>query len=91
MNEGMKEGKEMDEELRILKEFEEDSHWMAKHFRELQEKYAGKFVAVINKEIVGVDENVENLINSLKNKLSDDELSRTIIEYIPPKNLILIL
>jgi len=81
----------MEEELKFMKEFEEDSHWMAKHFKELQEKYAGKFVAIINKKIVGVDENAEHLVNSLKDKLSDDELSRTIIEYIPPKNLILIL
>ena len=81
----------MEEELKILKEFEEDSHWMAKHFKELQEKYAGKFVAIINKKLIDVDENAENLINKLKNKLSDEELSRTIIEYIPPKNLILIL
>ncbi|KAA0007783.1 MAG: hypothetical protein FE036_03090 [Thermoplasmata archaeon] len=81
----------MEDELKILKKFDEDTTWMAKNYKELQEKYAGKFIAIINKEIVGVDENAENLINNLKKKLSDEELSRTIIEYIPPKNLILIL
>ncbi len=84
-------GENMEDEIKILKEFEEDSHWMAKHYKELQEKYAGKFVAIMNKKIIGVDESVENLINNLRKKLSDEELSRTVIEYIPPKNLILIL
>ncbi|KAA0002567.1 MAG: hypothetical protein FE044_02775 [Thermoplasmata archaeon] len=81
----------MEDELSLLKKFEEDTSWMAKNYKELQEKYAGKFIAILNKEIVGVNENVEDLIEDLKKKLTDDELSRTIIEYIPPKNLVLIL
>ena len=81
----------MEDELSLLKKFEEDTSWMAKNYKELQEKYAGKFIAILDKEIVGVNENVEDLIEDLKKKLTDDELSRTIIEYIPPKNLVLIL
>lgn len=81
----------MEEEIKILKKFEEDSQWMAKHYGELQEKYAGKFIAIINKKIIDIDENIENLINKLKEKLSEEEISRVLIEYIPPKDLILIL
>ncbi|RLF64448.1 MAG: hypothetical protein DRN31_00155 [Thermoplasmata archaeon] len=90
-NEERRKKMEEHEELALLEKFQEDSQWMAKKYKELQEKYEGKFVAIIDKEVVGVNEDVENLIKEIKDKLNEDELGRAIMEYIPPKDLILIL
>lgn len=32
-----------------------DDDWVREHFEELVDKYAGKYVAVVNQEVVGVD------------------------------------
>jgi len=79
------------EEMELLDAFEIDSKWMANNFKIMQKKFANKFVAVLNRKVIDFDEDADELMERLRDKLSEDELDITLVEFIPPKNLILIL
>lgn len=42
---------------KIPKELQEYDDWLAKHFEEIVDEYAGKSIAVVNDEIVAVGDN----------------------------------
>jgi len=46
----------MQETIKVPKRFWEDEEWAEEHMAELQQKYSEKWVAVVNKKIVGVGE-----------------------------------
>jgi len=48
---------EVDEDTR----FERDSEWLSRHYKELQMRYPNKYVAVLDKHIVGVGDDGEKL------------------------------
>lgn len=47
----------MKRKIKLPKRFWEDSRWAHKHLGELQNRYTNKWVAVVNKKVVGVGEN----------------------------------
>lgn len=63
--------------------------WMAENEEKIKEKYAEKFIAVREDEIVESDEGYEKILNKLKNK--EIPLGEVKIEYVFPKGEKLIL
>jgi hypothetical protein len=75
--------------LEILKVAEEDGKWVSEKYGELQEKYAGRVLAIRNKSVVGNAESIEELLEIVKEKGEDASL--ILIETVLPKNVSLIL
>ena len=63
--------------------------WLYEMWNELREKYQDKWVAVHEREIVGVEESKDRLISVLKKK--SIPLDETVIRFITPKDIIEIL
>jgi len=63
--------------------------WLYEMWNELREKYQDKWVAVHEREIVGVEESKDRLISVLKKK--SIPLDETVIRFITPKDIIQIL
>ena len=78
------------QELELLKKFEEDSEWFNKNISKLRrQNFTGKFVAIKNEKPIASGENVESVIKSLE-KLKENP-SYVFIEFLYPKGHILIL
>ncbi len=71
-----------------LERLEEDSAWVTQHYESLK-KYQGKVVAVKNKDIIAVSENLDTLLEELEKK--KDNPACLLLEAIPPKNVSFIL
>ena len=63
--------------------------WLYEMWNELREKYQDKWVAVHEREIVGVEESKDRLMSVLKKK--SIPLDETVIRFITPKDIIQIL
>lgn len=70
-----------------LERLEADSAWVTQHYDRL-EKYQGKVVAIKNKGIIAVSENLETLLEELEKK---EKPACLLLEAIPPKNVSFIL
>lgn len=64
-----------------FKNLEADSSFISKNVGEFSQKYAKKFIAVHNKELIAFGENFEELLNKVKEKGLDP--AYVLIEYIP--------
>ena len=76
-------------DLELLNSSEENLIWFQENFLKIREKYAGKQIAIKDREIVAVADNGKALLDALKKKNIDD--SRVIIERIIPKGELKIL
>jgi hypothetical protein len=76
-------------DLDFLNKAEENLEWFHTNFLEIQEKYAGKQIAIKDKAIVAFAENGKKLLESLTDKNIDD--SEVVIERIIPKGELRIL
>jgi len=70
-------------------EVEEDFAWIGEHWKELREKYPGKYIAVRGKRVVDFDEDKERLKRRLKKRFGDTW--DIIITFIPAEELKLLL
>jgi hypothetical protein len=71
-----------------LERLEEDSEWVTQNYDRLK-KYQGKVVAVKNKDIIAVSENLDTLLEELEKK--KEKPACLLLEAIPPKNVSFIL
>ncbi len=55
-------------------------NYMLKHSQELSEKYPGKYVAIVEDELVAVNNSAVNAFRKAKDKFPDKEVC---ISYIP--------
>ena len=76
-------------DLELLNSSEENLIWFQENFLKIREKYAGKQIAIKDREIVAVADNGKALLDALKKKKIDD--SQVIIERIIPKGELKIL
>ena len=80
----------MEQELRLLKRFEEDSEWFHKNIDKLRkENFTGKFVAIKNKKPIASDNNLDVMIQSVEKK--GENPSYLFIEFVYPEGTILLL
>lgn len=76
-------------ELVFFDEFEKSSRWLAKNFEDIRKKFTGKFVALRGDEILATADSFLELKEKLKK--ADVDLSTVLVDYIPPKELIMFL
>ena len=70
----------MANDLELIKEIEDNSIWLDEHLEEIKEKNANKFVAIKEKAIILVRDDLNTLLKDLIEKKED--LDRLLIEFI---------
>jgi hypothetical protein len=72
------------ESLQMMKRFEENFQYYAKHYNELREKYRGKFIAIDQGKIIAENSDHSQLLEYLSKEYKD---TRPIfIQYISEKD-----
>jgi len=71
-----------------LEKLDQDSIWLNEHYNELQ-KFQGKIIAIRDKQIIAVRDNLDELLEELETKNEDSAF--LLIEAIPPENVAFIL
>ena len=72
---------ESDESIKLMMaEFRKNSQWLIANIDELRKKYNGKYVAILNQQVVDSDINSHTLIDRLRATGKDDRT--VLIEYI---------
>ncbi len=66
----------------MVEEFEQEHRWCIKHHKELEEKFSGKFIAVLNKNVVSVGRNYRDANRKARDKFPK---SIALITYVPKK------
>ncbi len=66
--------------LQMLESGQNDLAWFESNLDSLKSKYDNKFIAFHNKEVIGVDTNVDNLMKKLKEKSIDT--SNVFVKFI---------
>ena len=74
--------------IQEFNELEADSSFISKKMAEFSQKYAKKFVAVKDQQVIAIGDDFENVLNEIKEKGIDP--SRVLIEYIPAKGEIIL-
>lgn len=77
-------------EQQLINEFkamEEDSNFISKRIVEFGKNYAGKFVAVKDKQIIVVGDDFEKVIEEIKKRNLNPRL--VLVQYIPIKGEII--
>ena len=75
------------QELKLFSEFEKSSKWLAENFEDIRKKHEGKFVAVKGGRILAYADSLPEL----KEKLKGIDLAVVLVDYIPPKDLVILL
>lgn len=76
-------------ELRAhLERLDQDSIWLNAHYDEFR-KYQGKVIAIKEKQIIAVQDNMEALLEELARK--NENPAFLLIEVVPPENIAFIL
>ena len=79
----------MEQEIMLeFKILENSSSFISKNAKELGEKYAKKFIAVRDNELIAVGDNFNGVLEEVKSKGFDPAL--VLIEYIPGKEEIIL-
>lgn len=75
-------------ESEILKMLDEDSKWITENYEALK-KYEGKVIAIKNKRVIRVSDDLQKLLEELE--ADREDAAFLLIEAIPPKNVSFIL
>jgi hypothetical protein len=80
----------MEQDLELLRNFEESSKWFHNHLNSLREQgFSGKFVAIKESKPLTSEENLDNLIKNVEKKGEDPAF--IFMEFVHPKGYTLIL
>jgi Family of unknown function (DUF5678) len=80
----------MDQELELLKNFEQDSEWFHKNTSEIiKNGFVNKFVAIKGKKVISSGNNIDVLIKDLEKE--GENPSYLFIEFVHPSGFTLIL
>lgn len=58
----------MENNLKVMEEFERNQKWFIDNFEDILKKYRGKFVAVWNQRVIDAEEDLEKLSKTVKEK-----------------------
>ena len=75
----------------IVKIHDESIKWLHENKKEIQDLYAGKFIAIYCNEVVADDADRISLFKTLKERYSEKKIEEIFIDFINPKGYILIL
>jgi hypothetical protein len=81
---------EFDEKLILkqLRDFRKSTSWITENIAEIRKGYPDRHIAVLNGKIIDSDVDFDALIGRLRGKY---DMSRVTIEYIPSKEVIMVL
>jgi len=79
----------MDEDLKLLKIFEDDTIWLHNNLSSLRSKFEDNFVAVKDKGVIANGKEIQDVINILEKKNLNP--SFIVIEFVHKKGVELIL
>lgn len=79
----------MNKEVLLLDNSADNLIWFQQNLKKLLLEYEGHFIAIKDQKIVASANNVDFLIKKLDSEGIDS--SEVLIEYLPPKNVIVIL
>lgn len=75
--------------LELLDSSEENLEWFSNNFKEIQDKFSNKIIAIKDKKVIASAKNSEELLKTIKkNKIDESEV---LIEIVNPSNEITIL
>lgn len=77
------------QDLQLLKKFEEDSKWFHDNINKLREKFEGRFVAIKNKQPIASDKNIEIVVKAIEEQ--GENPSYLLIQFVYPKDFLLLL
>jgi uncharacterized protein DUF5678 len=72
-----------------LKRFDDDVHWFDAHRAELLQRYADRWIAVYQQQVVGTAKHLKRLLAELRRK--DLATGEVFIEYLTQRDVVLIL
>jgi Family of unknown function (DUF5678) len=73
----------------MMKRSNDNFEWLAKHYEELKEKHAGKYIAIDNGNVVAEDIDQMRLLEHLDKQFADTRA--IVIQYIPKKDHVVLL
>jgi len=74
----------------LISRAEENSKWLSNNYRQLTERYNGKWVAVLDRSVIDYNEDLKSLTVRLRRKL-DERYSEVAIEYVTKKPINMVL
>lgn len=77
------------EEIDAIMRMERDSEWLESVYNEIREKFVDKFIAVKNRQIIGNNSNLQDLLRDLRS--NNEDPNSTLIQFIPSQDFMLIL
>lgn len=66
-----------------LQGFSRNSEYYIEHIAQIREQYAGKFIAILDSNVMRSDNDGRNLLNFLKKQLSQPEYTQVYVTYVP--------
>lgn len=63
-----------------IERFEEDMHFLERNEDKLKEKYPNKWIGILNKKVVGVNDDFDNLLLDIRSK--DIDTGKAVIEFL---------
>ena len=85
----MEEDIDEEKEIEMLRYAEEQMSWIHKNYKDMQKKYAGRYIAVRDKSVISSGKSLKKVLENINKRGID--LDEVVIEYIFPKNTALIL
>jgi hypothetical protein len=76
-------------DMECLSALQHDHLYMQQNYEKLRKKYIDEFVAIRNKKIIASNKDLESLLRFLRSKKINPAC--TLIEFFPPKDLLLVL
>lgn len=78
-----------EEVIEILKESDISQKWIKKNYRRLQKKFPNKYIAVQDRSVIVSSKKLDGLLKS--KELKGKDLNRTVLEFIPEKDIEMLL
>jgi hypothetical protein len=69
-----------------LKQFSRNGEHYLRNLRQIKGKHAGRFVAILNEEVFLDSDKIDDLFAKLKQRLSEQELHKVYLVYVPNKD-----
>lgn len=73
--------------MNSIKSENQDFLWLNQHTPELQDKYGGKWIAVVKQEVVGIGNSAVEAFNEARKKFPD---VRPLLDFVPTEECLIL-
>ena len=74
---------------RGLEDFENDSRWFYENLNVLDKKFAGKFIAIKNKNVIASDKDIDVVVSVVEKQ--GENPAYILIEFVHPEGTVILL